>query len=369
MKKAYRFRIYPTASQILLIQKTFGCVRFVFNHFLAERIEIYRRDGRTASCFEQDKRLTGLKKEFEWLREPDKGALQNALRDLDQAYRYFFHSLKKGGNVGYPKFKSKHETRQSYRTSGNVYLFESSVQLPKLGRVECRVSRPVEGRIISATISQVPSGKYFVSLCCTDVDMLRLESTGSVVGIDLGLKDFAITSDGQKFENHKYLAKSQKKLAKLQRQLSRKSKGSSNWNKTRIKLARTYEKVANQRNDTLHNLSSKLIREKDIICIENLRVDNLVRNHRLAGSIWDASWGEFVRQLEYKASWHGRVIVKVGTFFASSQTCNVCGAKNSAVKKLNVRKWTCPKCGARHDRDINAANNILAEGMRILAEA
>lgn len=373
VNKAYKFRIYPNKEQEILIAKTIGCSRFVFNHFLGMWNDTYKETGKGLTYNACSAQLPQLKIELEWLKEVDSIAIQTALKNLADAYKRFF---KKQNDK--PRFKSKKNNVQSYttkHTNGNIAIVDNKIKLPKLGFIKFAKSREIDGRIMNATVRRNSSGKYFVSIL-TEVEIQSLEKADSAIGIDLGITDFAILSDGHKIDNNKFTSKMEKKLKREQRKLSKraliaKNKGihlldAKNYQKQKRKVARLHERVINQRDDFLNKLSTEIIKNHDIICIEDLNTKGMLRNHKLAKSISDVSWSAFVSKLEYKATWYGKTIVKVSRWFPSSQICSDCG-HHDGKKSLEIRDWTCPICHANHDRDINASKNILAEGLRTLA--
>ena len=365
MEKAFKYRIYPNEKQKILIQKTFGCARFVYNYYLDKRIKEYEEEKITLSYYDCCKDLTQLKKDLIWLKEPDKDSLQKSLKDLDMAYQNFFKQ-----HFGFPKFKSKKDKHKSYRTSctnNNIRFLSNKIKLPKLGYLKIRDKQIPQGRILNATISQEHDGKYYCCLCCTDVEHKELPKTNQNIGIDLGLIDFAIMSDGTKINNPKFYEKSEQKLVKLQRELSRKTIGSNRWNKARIKVANLQKHISNQRKDFLQKLTTNIVKTYDVIAIEDLDVqsmkeaDSTVRNKRVS----DVSWSEFRRMLTYKTQWYGKQLSIVDRYYPSSQICHCCEHRDSK-KSEDIRFWICPECGSELDRDVNAAINILNEGLKIL---
>ncbi|WP_300380563.1 IS200/IS605 family element RNA-guided endonuclease TnpB [Clostridium sp.] len=364
MLKAYKYRIYPNLHQEILINKTLGCTRFVFNYFLDLRIKTYELESKSLSYNDNAKVLTSLKKDLTWLKEVDSISLQQTLKDLDKAYKNFFRDK----SIGFPKFKSKKNNKKSFRTqnvNSNIEVLDDYIKLPKIGLIKYKNSRPFNGKINSATISKTSTNKYFVSIL-VETENFQLPKLNTSIGIDLGIKYFAVMTTGEVIANPKFLRNLEYKLRFQQRSLSRKKLGSKNWYKQKLIVARLHEKITNARKDFLHKLSTRLINENQIICLEDLQIKEMLKTKEQSKNISEVSWAEFRNMIEYKSSWYGRIVSVVDKSYPSSQLCSTCGYINKEVKNLNLRNWTCPCCKSNHKRDYNASINILIEGLRII---
>lgn len=368
LTKAYKLRLYPTKSQRVFFNKTMGACRVIYNEMLYKILNDYTNNKKCYNSLEKYNIFKDIKSKYEWMSECDSQGLTQARLDLEKAFNNFFnHYTKK------PKFKKKKE-KNTYRNSNfnrcklNNFIKNHYIKIPKIGLVKFRqdynFSELHITKIYNITIERSKSNKYYCSIC-VDVEQDEYKHTGEVIGIDLGVKDLIIDSNGNKYKNPKYQIKAEKKIKHLQRLYSNKTKGSKNQEKARLKLAIAYEKLSNKRKDNLHKITTKLIKENDLICIENLNVKSMTKNHKLAKAIQDCSFGTLVSMLKYKAKWHNRKIVEIGRFYPSSKLCHCCGNRMQYMG-LEIREWTCPNCGETHDRDINAAINIKNEGLRLL---
>ena len=365
VRKAYKYRIYPNNEQKVFFAKCFGCVRFFYNKSLSDMFDIYKVTNKM-------KNITpaSYKSDYPFLKEVDSLALCNAQLNRNTAFKDFMKQRYKN-KKDKPNFKSKRND-QSYTTNvvkGNIKISNNNryISIPKCLRIRIKMHRTFKGTIKSITVSRTADNKYYMSLL-VETEVEPLKTSKKMIGLDLGIKDLIVDSNGNKYKNHKHLTKSQQKLAKEQRKLSKMVKGSNNRNKQRIKIAKLHKHIQNQRNDYLHKLSKKIIDENQVIALEDLKVKDMEQNNKLARNITDASWSRLVTMLIYKANWYGRKVIKVPSTYPSSQLCSVCSYKNYITKSLNIRKWTCPKCGSIHDRDINAAKNILSKGIEILTK-
>ena len=361
--RAYKIRLYPNRAQRVFFNKSFGCCRVIYNEMLYELQNAYK-NGITLNKNELFKQI---KTKYVWMSESDSQGLCNTYQDLNTAYRNFFNKKAK-----FPKFKKKKD-KNTYRNAmcikdvSKLFPDKTHIVIPKAGKIAFRQDYDFSNlniqKIYNITIERSKTNKYYCSIC-VDVEQEEYEHTGEIVGIDLGIKDLIIDSNGIKYENPKYLNKVENKIKHLNRLYSKKTKDSKNQEKARLKLTAAHEKLSNKRKDNLHKLTTKLIKENDIICIENLNVKGMIKNHRLAKAIQDASFGTLVGMLKYKAAWHNRRIIEIGRYYPSSKICHCCGHKMDYMG-LEIRKWTCPQCNTIHDRDINAAINIMNEGLRI----
>jgi putative transposase len=359
MLKAFKYKIKPNEEQIVLLNKHFGSIRFAYNYFLNERKKEYETNKNSLNYYDNAKSLTELKKkeEYSWLKEVNSQSLQHSLKSLDGAYQNFFKFKK-----GFPKFKSKHN-RNSFIVPQFVKLEDNNLIIPKFkDPIKVIIDRKFKGRIKSCTFSKTATNEYFASIL-VETDHVKFEKTGKTVGIDLGLKDFVITSDGYKYKNNRYTKTYAKLLKKHQQHLSRKVKGSNRYNKQKLKVAKIHKKITNSRLDNLHKISTDLIKKYDLIVLEDLNIKGMIRNHKLSKHIADASWSKFISMLTYKAQWNEKEVVKIDRFFPSSKTCNCCGFINQGLN-LSMREWTCPSCKTHLDRDLNASINILREGYK-----
>ena len=360
--KSYRYRLEPTEEQKVLLNKHFGSTRFIYNHFLNEKNNQYKETKKSDNYNKQAEKLTCLKNEERtlWLNEVNSQCLQQSLKNLETAFKNFFKKTSK-----YPKFKSK-KSKNSFRVPQFIKVIDGRIFVPKFKEgIKLIEHRPFKGTIKQCTFSKDCRNKYFVSILVETFNE-PLKPTNKFVGIDLGIKDFVITSDGKKYSNNRYTKKYEEKLKVAQKHLSRKIKGSHQYEKQRLKVAKIHEKISNSRKDNLHKVSTELIKAYDVICLEDLNIKKMLKNHILAKHIADCGWGAFINILQYKAEWNNKNIIKIDRFFPSSKTCSLCGWIKEDLE-LNDREWFCKSCGCFHDRDLNAAKNILNQGLKIIS--